>query len=266
MEKGVSTIFFSATLLPMQYHKKLLSTGGEDYAIYAKSSFDPMNRAVFFAGDVSTKYTLRGEKMYQKYAEYLISLALSKKGNYIAFFPSYKFMEEVYDRFLTLVNENEFPISYVMQAQYMSENAREIFLEHFETEREEALVGFCVMGGIFSEGIDLTEDKLIGAAIIGTGLPQVCTEREIIKKYFDKLGVNGFDYAYLYPGMNKVLQAAGRVIRTETDRGVILLLDDRFYDRRYETILPREWENTFACNLTDVQQKMQEFWENNEKK
>ena len=143
----------------------------------------------------------------------------------------------------------------------MNEEAREIFLETFEEVREGSLVGFCVMGGIFSEGIDLAEEKLIGAFIIGTGLPQVCSERAILKDYFDKDGGQGFDYAYLYPGMNKVLQAAGRVIRTEEDRGVILLLDERFRERRCREIFPREWEDCGACVLEDVEEKVKAFWD-----
>ena len=130
----------------------------------------------------------------------------------------------------------------------------------FEEERKESLLGFCVMGGIFSEGIDLTEDKLIGAVIVGTGLPQVCREREILKDYFDQHGQRGFDYAYLYPGMNKVLQADGRVIRTDEDRGVILLLDDRFFNRRYQETFPREWENQRSCSLGNMAEQIEEFW------
>ena len=123
------------------------------------------------------------------------------------------------------------------------------------------MIGFCVMGGIFSEGIDLTQDKLIGAAIVGTGLPQVCRERELLKDYFDRQGFRGFDYAYLYPGMNKVLQSAGRVIRTDEDRGVILLLDDRFMDRRYRDTFPREWENIEVCRVETAAEKMRKFWD-----
>ena len=122
------------------------------------------------------------------------------------------------------------------------------------------------MGGIFSEGIDLSEDKLIGALIIGTGLPQVCREREILKQYFDAHGERGFDYAYLYPGMNKVLQSAGRVIRTDTDRGVILSLDDRFQDRRYRETLPREWEDIGSCNIHDIAVQIKNFWIHNSEK
>ena len=248
LDKGNSTIFFSATLLPIHYYKKLLSTSKEDYAIYAESPFDPARRQLILGTDVSTKYTRRGEDMYRRYARYLIQVARTRIGNYIAFFPSYRFMEEVYEVFVDLLKEDQ-EIEYVMQSQYMSEEAREIFLENFEEDRKHSLMGFCVMGGIFSEGIDLAEDKLIGAIIIGTGLPQVCRERELLKNYFDAHGLRGFDYAYLYPGMNKVLQSAGRVIRTDEDRGVILLLDERFRDGRYQETFPREWKEYALCNV-----------------
>lgn len=268
LDKGNSTVFFSATLLPIHYYKKLLSTGKEDYAIYAESPFAKEHRLLLMGNDVSTKYTRRGEDMYQRYARYLWQMATAKVGNYMAFFPSYRFMEEVYEEFVHIQEEKElqsFPLAgtqveYVMQSQYMSEEAREIFLENFEEERENSFIGFCVMGGIFSEGINLAQDKLIGAAIVGTGIPQVCRERELLKDYFDKHGIRGFDYAYLYPGMNKVLQSAGRVIRTDTDKGVILLLDERFFDRRYGEVFPREWENIETCNVRNVAEKIEEFW------
>ncbi|MGN0332578.1 MAG: ATP-dependent DNA helicase, partial [Lachnospiraceae bacterium] len=262
LDKGNSTVFFSATLLPVHYYKQLLSTTKEDYAIYAESPFDTENRLILMGTDVSTKYTKRGKEMYARYAQYLIRMADARKGNYIAFFPSYRFMEEVYSEFLMILNENNRTeeIDYVMQSQYMSEEAREIFLENFEEERNNSFLGFCVMGGIFSEGIDLAEDKLIGAAIVGTGLPQVCRERELLREYFDAKGLRGFDYAYLYPGMNKVLQSAGRVIRTDEDRGVILLLDERFSDNRYRETFPREWKDIAFCNLENTLQKIQKFW------
>lgn len=150
----------------------------------------------------------------------------------------------------------------MMQEQNMNEQDREAFLQAFEAERKGSLAGFCVMGGIFSEGIDLTKERLIGAMIVGTGLPQVCNEREILKQYFDRHGENGFDYAYLYPGMNKVLQAAGRVIRTEEDKGVIALLDDRFVGRRYLEIFPREWRELTYCNVKTIREKVEQFWKN----
>ena len=133
----------------------------------------------------------------------------------------------------------------------------------FEEEQSTALAGFCVMGGIFSEGIDLTGEKLIGAAIIGTGLPQVGCEREILKEYYDKREQRGFDYAYRYPGMNKVLQAAGRVIRTKGDKGVVLLLDERFLQRTYRDLFPPEWQHYEVCNAQNVGEKIKRFWGEN---
>lgn len=260
LDKGVATIFFSATLLPIHYYKKLLSVKKDDYAIYANSPFDSSNRLLLLGGDVSTKYTRRDEAMYRRYAKYILQVAEAKSGNYMAFFPSYRFMEKVYEFFEELLEEKDSDMGYVMQSPYMSEEAREIFLENFEESRESSFIGFCVMGGIFSEGIDLADDKLIGAMIVGTGLPQVCREREILKYYFDTHGERGFDYAYLYPGMNKVLQSAGRVIRTDTDRGVILLLDERFRDRRYRESFPREWSNIKSCNIENITAQIQSFW------
>ena len=261
LDKGISTVFFSATLLPIRYYKELLSTEKDDYAVYARSVFDKKNRLLMVGNDVSTRYTRRGEKMYRRYALYLKEMALTKTGNYMAFFPSYRFMEEVYECFLDMVEEENIQLDCLIQAPYMSEEAREIFLEGFEEERDVSLMGFCVMGGIFSEGIDLSEDKLIGAAIIGTGLPQVCRERELLKEYLDKKEMRGFDYAYVYPGMNKVQQSAGRVIRTEEDRGIILLLDDRFQEKRYKETFPREWEGYQMCNIKNVKEKIRKFWD-----
>lgn len=176
----------------------------------------------------------------------------------MAFFPSYRFLEEVHTCFLECVDHE---VDSICQVSYMDEEQREEFLEEFEQEREKSLVAFCVMGGIFSEGIDLTEDKLIGAVIAGTGLPQVCTEREILKQYFNAADMDGFDYAYLYPGMNKVLQSAGRVIRTESDRGVILLLDDRFRAMRYREVFPREWQQYQLGSVKNLEQEIRTFWE-----
>lgn len=262
LDKGNSTVFFSATLLPIHYYRKLLSTSKEDYAIYAESPFDSKNRRLLLGMDVSTKYTRRGKETYSRYARYLVQVAHAKVGNYMAFFPSYQFMEEVYEEFLEILREGEEAdgVDYVMQSRHMTEEAREIFLENFGETRRNSFVGFCVMGGIFSEGIDLVQDQLIGAVIVGTGLPQVCRERELLKSYFDALGYRGFDYAYLYPGMNKVLQSAGRVIRTDEDRGVILLLDERFGDGRYQETFPREWREYGVCSVDTVEGQMREFW------
>ena len=258
LEQGNSTIFFSATLLPVHYYKKLLSVEKDDYAVYAHSSFPQENKFLFIGTDVSTRYTRRGESTYQSFARYIAVMAEQKKGNYMAFFPSYRFLEEVHTCFLECVDHE---VDSICQVSYMDEEQREEFLEEFEQEREKSLVAFCVMGGIFSEGIDLTDDKLIGAVIAGTGLPQVCTEREILKQYFNAADMDGFDYAYLYPGMNKVLQSAGRVIRTESDRGVILLLDDRFRAMRYREVFPREWQQYQLGSVKNLEQEIRTFWE-----
>ncbi len=266
ISQGNSTIFFSATLLPIQYYKKLLSVSGDDYAIYAESPFDEKNRMLFIGTDVSTKYTLRGQDMYRKYADYITRIVTIKGGNYLVFFPSYRFMEDVLEVFETSIMENESGdgIECLVQDQNMNEEKREAFLNRFKEERREttkkSLVGFCVLGGVFSEGIDLTEESLIGAIIVGTGLPQVCNEREILRQYFEKQDENGFDYAYLYPGMNKVLQAAGRVIRTENDRGIIVLLDERFWGRRYRDTFPREWSEMRSCHIGRIEEMMKAFW------
>ena len=261
LDKGNSAVFFSATLLPIQYYKRLLSTEKDNYAVYIDSSFDTKKRLLMNGVDVSTRYTMRSREMYQRYATYIFRVVKAKMGNYLIFFPSYQFMEDVYQEFTQLLASDEEEMELVIQQKHMDEEERENFLRAFEMGREKSLIGFGVLGGIFSEGIDLTNEKLIGTLIIGTGLPQVCNEREILKSYFDKKGLYGFDYAYRYPGMNKVLQAAGRVIRTEDDRGVILLLDERFQREKGKEIFPKEWADCERCRLDIVEEKIRLFWE-----
>lgn len=257
IDKGRSTIFFSATLLPIQYYKNLLSTEKENYAIYAQSTFQEEQRLLAFGNDVSTKYTRRKEAEFRKIAEYIVKTVHCKKGNYMVFFPSYKLMNQVYGEFLHMDGGRA---ESIVQANSMKEAEREAFLQKFETQYDTSFVAFCVMGGIFSEGIDLTNDKLIGAIVVGTGLPQISNEREILKNYFDEVSGNGFDYAFRYPGMNKVLQAAGRVIRTTEDRGVILLLDERFLQSDYQGLYPREWKERKICNVNSVESIIEAFW------
>ena len=261
LDKGNSAVFFSATLLPIQYYKRLLSTEKDNYAVYIDSSFDTKKRLLMNGVDVSTRYTMRSREMYQRYATYIFRVVKAKMGNYLIFFPSYQFMEDVYQEFTQLLASDEEEMELVIQQKHMDEEERENFLRAFEMGREKSLIGFGVLGGIFSEGIDLTNEKLIGTLIIGTGLPQVCNEREILKNYFDQKGLYGFDYAYRYPGMNKVLQAAGRVIRTEDDRGVILLLDERFQREKRKEIFPKEWADCERCRLDIVEEKIRLFWE-----
>lgn len=259
MEKAVSTIFFSATLLPVNYYKELLSGNKDDYAMYIESPFDPAKRLIFAGIDVTSRYTRRNRAEYEKIARYIFRVAGSKVGNYMIFFPSYSLLRSVYD----IVTElSEFKdIDVICQQNSMSESDREEFLSQFEQVGEKSMAAFCVMGGIFSEGIDLTNDKLIGVVVVGTGLPQVCAEREIIMNYFKNNGMDGFDYAYRFPGMNKVLQAAGRVIRTHEDTGIIALLDERFARRDYSALFPREWNDVKLVNMGNVSKEIDGFLE-----
>lgn len=257
LKKGRSAVFFSATLFPMLYYRELLTTETDAYGIYVQSPFSAKNRRILIGSDVSSRYTRRNHTEYRKIAEYISRCVWQRQGNYMVFFPSYRLMEDVYQ-----VYEEEFSVDWVRcirQNSDMIEREREEFLEEFQS-REGTLVGFCVLGGIFSEGVDLTGESLIGAIIVGTGLPQIGSEREILKEYYDRKKQSGFDYAYRYPGMNKVLQAAGRVIRTKEDRGVILLLDDRFLGRDYGEIFPREWKDRSSCRLNTVEEAVSRFW------
>lgn len=261
LNKGRSTVFFSATLLPIQYYRKLFSTNGDDYAIYAKSPFEREKLCLMVGQDVSSKYTRRGYEEYRKIAEYIHRTILRREGNYMVFFPSYRLLQDIYEIYQELYQTEE--VRCILQSTSMREEEREEFLSNFEAEHEGILAGFCVMGGIFSEGIDLIGDKLIGAIIVGTGLPQVSHEREIVKNFYDQKGENGFDYAYRFPGMNKVLQSAGRVIRTKEDRGVVLLLDERFRNYEYRLLFPKEWENFQTCALGTLEEHIMEFWSKN---
>ena len=262
LSKGRGTVFFSATLLPIQYYKQLLSKMPEPYAVYAESPFNRSNRGVYIASDVSSKYTRRNQKEYEQIALYIKKVIQKKKGNYMAFFPSYAFMQQVYDCFVNIKED----IMVQIQENGMNEGEREEFLACFEEENTKGLVGFCVLGGMFSEGIDLRRDSLIGAFIVGTGLPQICYEREILKAYYEERNVfgTGFDYAYRYPGINKVLQAAGRVIRTSEDKGVIILMDDRFTYSQTKNLFPREWEQAEICNINTIEDKIECFWKESE--
>ena len=261
LDKGVSTLFFSATLLPIQYYKELLSGSQEEYAVYAKSPFPEENRMVLAASDVSSRYSRRGPSEYEKIVDYICRVVEGKKGNYMVFCPSYQYLHAIED--ILAAREASGALSFIWNAQtnHMTEEDRETFLHSFEEERDCSMAALCVMGGIFSEGIDLKEERLIGAVIIGTGLPQVNTEQEILKEYFDEHGEHGFDYAYQYPGMNKVMQAAGRVIRTVHDRGIIALLDDRFLRPEYVALFPREWGTYTVVNRYNVDQAVRAFWD-----
>lgn len=258
MSKGRSAVLFSATLLPIQYYLEQLGGNKEDYAVYAPSSFLPENRLIMIGNDVSTKYTRRNEREYNRILEYIRDFTSAKIGNYMVFFPSYQLLQAITE----LAGEGMEGLA--VQSSNMSEAEKEAFLEDFVENPRKSRIGFCVMGGIFSEGIDLKNNRLIGAVIVGTGLPMVCNERELFRGYFDEKNGNGFDYAYLYSGMNKVLQSAGRVIRTKEDRGAILLLDERFAQKQYYNLFPQEWFPNITVNIGSMKQRLSEFWNRND--
>jgi Rad3-related DNA helicase len=254
LEKGKSAIFFSATLLPIQYYKEQLGGRAQDYAVYAPSPFLNENRLLMIGNDVSTKYSRRNDGEYRKILDYIVAFTSAKIGNYMVFFPSYQMLNQV----MQLAGDEASDI--VVQTSNMSEIEKEQFLEAFTKEPERSRIGFCVMGGIFSEGIDLKNDRLIGAVIVGTGLPMIGNERELFRNYYDRVNGKGFDYAYLYQGMNKVLQSAGRVIRTMEDRGAILLLDQRFEQKQYQNLFPREWFPYLVVDSNSVKDETERFW------
>ncbi len=275
MKKGRSSILFSATLLPIQYYKSLLGGNAEDYEVYAQSIFNPEKRALLIANDVTSKYSRRSDDEYYNIARHIDNIVKNRHGNYMVFCPSYSFLHTIYDKYLEFFADDEKEC--IIQQERMNEQDREDFLAKFEGneqydiqlpismdiefDEDHTLIGFCVLGGIFSEGIDLKNDSLIGAIIVGTGIPQVCYEREIIKNYFDSNEESGFDYSYRYPGMNKVMQAAGRVIRTVDDIGVIALLDERFLQYSYQRMFPREWETFEVVDVETISRRVERFWD-----
>jgi len=255
-KRGRSVIYFSATLLPLLYFKEILGGQSQDYNLTLNSPFDKNKLKVMVTKDISTKYNRR-ENSYLKIVEYIYSIISTKNGNYMVFFPSYKYMDEVCNRF----SEKYQNVKVSIQNNLMTEDAREAFLKNFTSSDNGNILGFGVLGGIFSEGIDLKGDALIGVIIVGVGHPMICFEREIIKEYFNEKNNCGYEYSYMYPGMNKVLQAAGRVIRTEEDRGIALLIDDRFLHKRYRRLFPKEWDNfEIINNNIHAQKKVCEFW------
>ncbi len=257
MDRGISSVLFSATLLPIQYYKSLLGGTSQDYEVYAQSVFDPDKRGLFIARDVTSRYKSRGIVMYERISGYIRNITECKKGNYLVFFPSYAFANAVYNCFSPEEKEE-----ILMQGESMTEAEREAFLQCFEANQDcaKSLVAFCVMGGIFSEGIDLKGERLIGAIIVGNGMPQVGPERDILRKHFDETEQKGFDYAYTFPGMNKVLQAAGRVIRTAEDIGVVVLLEERFLEPSYHRLFPREWKSYVTVDANTVSEQIRDFW------
>ncbi|WP_174731837.1 helicase C-terminal domain-containing protein [Mesobacillus harenae] len=232
-----AAIFFSATLSPMDYHKDILGGEQEDYKVSIPSPYSHEQiEMVIFA--LSTRYRDRDQSVPDIVAA-IGERVERETGNYLVFFPSYQYMKNVYASW-----KLSFPnISTIIQEASMTEAEREKFLAGFKLNNPNSLVGFAILGGIFSEGIDLKGDRLNGVLVVGVGLPQIGKDRDIIKDYFNKSGKNGYDYAYVFPGMNKVLQAGGRLIRSEEDHGSITLIDDRFLQAKYQRLFPEEWRS-----------------------
>jgi DNA excision repair protein ERCC-2 len=259
LARGRAAILFSATLSPIEYYMQILGGESSSYKLKLESPFPSDNLCVLVHHRISTKYKHRAATITQV-AECIASLVQSKIGNYIVYFPSYEYLREVHIKFCELCPGQQV----ITQTTGMTEEAREEFLNAFQANPESTLVGFALMGGIFGEGVDLTGNRLSGAVIVGVGLPQVAPEREIIRSHFETSHQLGYEFAYMYPGMNKVLQAVGRVIRTEKDRGVVLLIDERFSLGSYKRLFPKEWEHVqFIGDTQRLPSILERFWNQN---
>ena len=256
LERSQSTIFFSATLLPMDYFMKLLTGVVDHPKRIFPSPFPPENVSLLIHNGISTKYAQRADS-YAAIAAAIESICSAHAGNYLVFFPSYAYLTAVLEPLKEKLAERQL----LVQDRGMTDAAREAFLAQFSAGNQETMVGLAVMGGIFGEGIDLVGDRLIGAVVVGVGVPQVCLENDLIKDYFDRLNSSGFAYAYQYPGFNRVLQATGRVIRTEADRGIIVLIDQRFTHPRYRQLFPAHWRGfQVVQNTSEIKAKLARFW------
>jgi DNA excision repair protein ERCC-2 len=255
LARGKAAVFFSATLTPIDYYRDLLGGSPEDPVGRLCSPFPPENLALLVHDRIRTHFKARAGTLGEV-AQAIAALVGGRRGNYLVYFPSYTYLNAVREQFLGLN-----PAARILvQRPGLTEPEREAFLAAFSAEHGETLVGFAVMGGIFGEGIDLAGDRLIGAIIVGVGLPQLCVERDLIRDYFQKKTGAGFDYAYTFPGMNRVLQATGRVIRSETDRGVVALLDTRFGEPRYRQLFPAWWQPVRVRSAGDLHQAVDAFW------
>ena len=253
-----SAIFFSATMTPMDYFRNILGCDPTAQYLNLDSPFPHENLGIFISDQISTYYRHRDQTVSQV-SRIISALVGQKKGNYLLYFPSYAYMRKIYESFTTRNPQTET----ILQTPGMKESERESFLKRFAYDNPQTLVGFAVMGGIFGEGIDLVGDRLLGAVVVGVGLPGISLEKELIKEYFNATLGAGFEYAYLYPGINRVLQAAGRVIRTENDRGVVLLIDQRYGRFQYKTLLREEWDPISVQDEQQLVNALQKFWNRN---
>lgn len=257
--RAVSTVMFSATLEPIDYFCDILGGDKKSLKLQLPSPFRQENLGLFCVDSINTRFEER-ESSYKKIASCIAGAVSGKAGNYIVFFPSYKYMSSVKDEF-----EKKYPkVKIFAQETNMTYAQKEEFLANFKDDSGVLRVGFCVLGGSFSEGIDLPGSRLIGTVIVGVGLPGISNERNIQKEYFENTREGGYDYAYTYPGMNRVLQAAGRVIRTESDRGIVVLLDDRYATEQYRAMFPLHWSHIkYNHGAQELAGAVKEFWQEN---
>ena len=256
LARGKAAVFFSATLTPIDYYRALLGGNPEDPLLQVPSPFPPEHLAVLVQDRIRTHFKARAESL-SDVVQAIASLVAGRRGNYIAYFPSYQYLSAVQEQFHAI--HPAIPV--LVQRPGMSEPDRDAFLAAFAAEHGETLLGFAVMGGVFGEGIDLVGDRLIGAIIVGVGLPQLCVERDLIRDYFEEKTGAGFDYAYTFPGMNRVLQAIGRVIRSESDRGAVLLIDARFAEQRYRRLFPAWWQPARVRSVGAIGEVLSKFWQ-----
>ncbi len=255
MQSAKASVLFSATFTPLDYFADIL--GCQKAAqLELESPYDPSKLCVIGVDSISTKYSQR-EGYVEEIAEMIFSVVEAKEGNYMVYFPSYEYMKQVYRAFA----ENAFGCRCIVQKQGMSHAERNKFLSQFKSGRDETLVGFCVLGGAFAEGVDLRGDKLIGTIIVGMGLPKLSAEQNILQNYFEETRENGYDYAYTYPAMIKIQQAAGRVIRSEEDCGIVVLMDERYAEPPTLRLLPKHWRRIkFASDPDRLATIVERFW------
>ena len=261
MRRARSSILFSATLTPTDYFADVLGGGRGALQLSLPSPYDPAKLCLAAVDSISTRFEDR-EKSVKKIVSCIAATVSQKVGNYIVYFPSYSYMEQVRDAF-----SRKYPsVPLIVQERGMSARLREAFLSQFSDDGKKLRVGFCVLGGSFSEGVDLPGRRLIGTVIVGVGLPGLSNERNMLKEYFDHRCERGYDYAYTYPGMNRVLQAAGRVIRREEDEGVVVLIDDRYATPAYQMLFPASWMHLqYTGNAISLAELVKNFWKNRKK-
>lgn len=247
---------FSATLSPEEYYLKVLGADDKSSFFRIPSPFAGEQLLVAVEDRIDTTYARRAAS-YKPIAQLIRKVISAKEGKYIAYFPSYEYMNRVYEEFRIL----DLQTRVLLHTPKMSEKQKDAFMAAFTQGSDGTLLGFSVMGGHFSEGIDLPGDQLLGVVVVGVGLPALSADRNLIQQYFSVRQLNGFDYAYVYPGMTKVLQTAGRVIRTAEDMGVVVLVDRRFARSPYNTLFPEHYRPVFLsrndCSLDEL---LEEFW------